>query len=145
MSPETKTPVSPSVLMVILSPDGKAVLLERPGKSPWWCPPRVDVPAGLSCDQGARWWTRRWQRRSDVRRGRATCRLGADSGRLAAGSRLLIYRLVDVLGEQTLFPAARWVPLAALSPEEVAPFELVTYLTGYVEGWIPNGLTTLDR
>ncbi|MET7505773.1 hypothetical protein [Streptomyces albidoflavus] len=66
-----------------------------------------------------------------------------DSGHLAAGSRILIYRLVDVLGEQTLFPAARWVPLAELSPENVAPFELVTYLTGYVEGWIPNGPTTL--
>ncbi len=42
-----------------------------------------------------------------------------------------------------MFPGAHWLPLASLSLDAVLPFELVTYLTGYVEGWIPDGPTTL--
>ncbi|MGW2280216.1 hypothetical protein [Streptomyces sp. NPDC001770] len=40
-----------------------------------------------------------------------------------------------------------WWPLTevALLEHRVFPRELGTFLTGYVEGWIPDGWITLDR
>ncbi|MFE7113826.1 hypothetical protein ACFU99_00140 [Streptomyces sp. NPDC057654] len=41
-------------------------------------------------------------------------------------------------------PSARWWPITDVVAADLFPRELGTLMTGYVEGWIPDGSITLE-
>lgn len=133
-----------TLLVVLLSHDGRSILLERrPGAGAWW-PLHIDVPPHRSYTRTVHRWKRHRRRRTGMRRGSVTGRLTVRTSAGRADYLLVILKLVRPEAAETFSTFARWWPIADVDASAVFPQELGTLMTGYVEGWIPDGPIALD-
>ncbi|MFE0641226.1 hypothetical protein ACFW2Y_06385 [Streptomyces sp. NPDC058877] len=133
-----------TLLVVLLSHDSRTILLERqPGRSVWW-PLRVDVPPHRSYARTAHRWQRRHGRRAGMRRGSVTGVLTVRTSTGCFEYRLIIIKLARSEAAEVFSPSARWWPIADVVAADLFPRELGILMTGYVEGWIPDGSITLE-
>ncbi|MFK0296803.1 hypothetical protein ACIQU6_40915 [Streptomyces sp. NPDC090442] len=134
------------VLIALLSYDGQAVLLCRPGGAEAWRPVHITLPEGHTVAASVRRWVR-CAYIGEVRWGSVTGRLRVPRhgvGPLEA--EVVIVKATAPVGAGQFGASACWWPLARLPESGVAlfPMELGLLLQGYVEGWIPDGEITLD-
>ncbi|MFF9403462.1 hypothetical protein [Streptomyces sp. NPDC014744] len=134
------------VLIALLSYDSKAVLLRCPAGAETWRPVRLPVPAAGSVKDAVRRWA------ESVAVGGAT--RGAVTGRLRVPGRgavlceteVAILKAAGPVDAGLVDASGRWWPVAGLAEAGLAlfPAELGLLVKGYVQGWIPDGVITLD-
>ncbi|WP_327271970.1 hypothetical protein OG609_06895 [Streptomyces sp. NBC_01224] len=162
------------VLIVLLSHDSRTILLERRPDEPAWWPLRIQTPSHRSYVTVVHRWQRHWSKRSGIRRGSVTGRMASGAGatrwdwhvvilkltgevdadwfspfaRWCSISRwdwhVVILKLTGEVDADWFSPFARWCSISEIGSIDVFPLELGVLMTGYVEGWIPDGPITLD-
>ncbi|MFJ4011011.1 hypothetical protein [Streptomyces sp. NPDC090026] len=133
-----------TLLVVLLSHDSRTILLERrPGEDAWW-PLRVDVPPHRSYTRAVHRWQRQQKRHTGMRRCPVTGRLTVRTPEGRSDYLVVTLKLARPEAAEAFSLSARWWPIAETDAVTVFPRELGILMTGYVEGWIPDGPITLD-
>jgi hypothetical protein len=134
------------LLIVLLSHDGRAVFLHKRAGCVSWRPLQWPVPAGVTEIRALRQWRRLHASLPAMTRATVTGRMPVLVETEVHLHTIVILRLsAPVEGTHLLSCDGSWLPLAQLPETSVFPAELPLLITGYVDGWIPDGLITLDR
>ncbi|MFF9069743.1 hypothetical protein ACF09E_30775 [Streptomyces sp. NPDC014891] len=133
------TEVRRTLLIVLLSHDSRTILLERGPDASTWLPLSIDVPSHRSYAQVVHRW-----RQPRMRRASVTARMATRVGHVRSDYRVVIFKLPQPARSARFSPQARWWPISDLETLPVFPQELGFLMTGYVQGWIPDGPITLN-
>ncbi|MEU6501931.1 hypothetical protein ABZ895_20485 [Streptomyces californicus] len=133
-----------SLLIVLLSHDGLAVFLRRHLGHFARRPPQWPVPTGLTETKALRKWRRLHAALPAMTLGTVTGRMSVMVEAELHLYAIVILKLSAPADTSSLPHDGSWHALPSLAEAPVFPAELPHLIEGYVNGWIPDGLITLD-